>query len=236
MNSYELSKAYFNFSFENPEKISPGHAAVFFFAVEHCNRLGWKEKFGFPTQMAMEAIGIKKHQTYIKYFNDLVEWGFFKLIQKSQNQYSSNIISLISAMPKNGKAMDKAIVNHMAKQRQSTGQSKDSIIKQDNLITNNINSSGSIEPVNTKSKLDLLKERKNNFKEELKIYLDNPYSKDLLNNFYMYWTESNKSQTKMRYEQEKTFEIRLRLQRWAANDFNKPSQNNDNGSGIIVKV
>lgn len=123
MTSYELSRAWFDFCFENPEKINPGHTAVFFFAIEHCNRLGWKDKFGFPSQMAMDAIGIRKYQTYVKFLNDLVEWGFFKMIQKSKNQYSANIICLQNAMPKNGKALDKAIKKHGQKQLQSTGQS-----------------------------------------------------------------------------------------------------------------
>lgn len=142
LNSYELSRNWFDFCFDNPEKINPNHTAIYFFAIEHCNRLGWKNKFGFPTQMAMEAIGIKKHQTYIKYFNDLVDWGFFNLVQKSTNQYSANIISLYNAIPKNGKALDKATITHAAKQTdsigQSTGQSNSSIIKQDNYITNNL--------------------------------------------------------------------------------------------------
>jgi hypothetical protein len=115
MNGYDLSKVWFDFAFDHPEKISPNHAAIYFFAIEHCNRLGWKSKFGFPTQMAMDAIGIKKHSTYIRYFNDLVEWGFFKLIQKSRNQYSANIISLTNAKPKNGKALGKAIAKHGVK-------------------------------------------------------------------------------------------------------------------------
>ena len=143
INSYDLSRNWFNFCFDNPEKISPNHTAIYFFAIEHCNRLGWKEKFGFPTQMAMDAIGIKKHQTYIKYFYDLVDWGFFKLVQRAKNQYSSNIITLVSAVPKKGKALDKAIIKHMAKQTesigqstgQSIGQSKGSILKQDNKET-----------------------------------------------------------------------------------------------------
>lgn len=136
MNSYELSRNWFDWCFENPEKISPNHSAIFFFAIEHCNRLGWKKKFGFPTQMAMDAIGIKKHQTYIKYFNELCEWGFFDLVQKSVNQYSANIISLDCAKLKNGKALDKAITTHTAKQTQSNGQSNSSIDKPINLITN----------------------------------------------------------------------------------------------------
>jgi len=136
MNGYELSRNWFDFCFENPEKINPNHTAIYFFAIEHCNRLGWKKKFGFPSQMTMDALGIKKNQTYIKYFNDLVEWKFFKLIQKSRNQYSANIISLISAMPKNGEALDKAIIKHAAKQTSSNGQSNSTIDKQENKETN----------------------------------------------------------------------------------------------------
>ena len=123
INGYQLSRSWFDFCFDNPEKISPNHTAIYFFAIEHCNRLGWKEKFGFPTQMTMDAIGIKKHQTYIKYFNELCEWGFFRLVQKSSNQYSANIISLQVALPKNGKALDKAFITHAAKQTESNGQS-----------------------------------------------------------------------------------------------------------------
>ena len=132
MTGYELSRNWFDFCFENPEKIKPKHSAIYFFAIEHCNRLGWKKKFGFPSQMVMEAIGIKKHQTYIRAFNDLVEWGYFKLVQKSKNQYSSSIIIINSVLPKKGKALDKALVRHRAKQGQSTGQSKGHILKQYN--------------------------------------------------------------------------------------------------------
>lgn len=130
MNSYDLSRNFWNWAFDNPEKISPNHAAIYFFSIEHCNRLGWKKKFGFPSQMTMDAIGIKKHSTYIRYFNDLVEYGFFNLIQKSSNQYSSNIISLSIALPKKGEALDKAMLNHEEKQSESIGKSKRSIDKQ----------------------------------------------------------------------------------------------------------
>ena len=132
MNGYDLSRNWFNWCFENPEKAKPIHSAIFFFAVEHCNRLGGKEKFGFPSQMTMEAIGVRKYQTYGKALSELVDWGFITMIEKSKNQYSANIIS-ISAAPKNGiargKALDKATIKHGAKQGHSTGQGKDSIDK-----------------------------------------------------------------------------------------------------------
>ena len=74
MNGYELHRNWFDWAFENPEKVTPGHTAVYLFAVEWCNRLAWKDKFGFPSQMAMDAVGIRKHETFIKYFNDLTHY------------------------------------------------------------------------------------------------------------------------------------------------------------------
>lgn len=137
MNGYELSKMFFDFSFENPEKVRPAHVAVYFFAIEHCNRLGWKEKFGFPTTMAMEAIGIKSYTTYKQIFDDLVKWDFFTIVERSRNQFSSNIIALSkfnkATAKATSKARDNALVNHSVKQpcitSESTSQSTVSINK-----------------------------------------------------------------------------------------------------------
>ncbi|CAA7196837.1 hypothetical protein CHRY9293_02904 [Chryseobacterium potabilaquae] len=140
INIYDLSRKYWDFAFENPDKIKPNHTATYFFAIEHCNRLGWKEKFGFPTSMAMEAIGIKSYNTFIKTLKDLVDFGFIIMIEKSKNQYSSNIIALSNFNNTQHEALDKALIKHHIKQSesiaQSTGESNDSI---DIPIYNNTN-------------------------------------------------------------------------------------------------
>lgn len=120
ITGYKLSRQWFDFCFENPEKMRPIHTALYFFAIEHCNRLGWKKKFGFPSQMAMEAVGVKNWRTYIKAFNDLVDWGFFELIEKSKNQYSSNIIAIVKNTKAHTKALDKALQKHSQKHYKST--------------------------------------------------------------------------------------------------------------------
>lgn len=130
MNSYDLSRKFIDFSFENPSKIKPNHYALYFFSIEHCNRLGWKKEFGLPTTMTMEAIGIRSYNTYIKTFNDLVIFGFFILVEKSKNQYSSNIIELSNFNKALDKALDKAFIKHETKQSESMEQSIDSINKQ----------------------------------------------------------------------------------------------------------
>jgi len=120
LNTFELSRKWFNYGFDNPEKIKPLHTAIYFFAIEHCNRLGWKQKFGFPSQMVMEALGIKNWRTYSKGLNDLVDFGFIEMIETSKNQYSSNIIAIVKNTKAPTKALDKALQKHSTKQGQST--------------------------------------------------------------------------------------------------------------------
>lgn len=129
-NIYSLSRAWFDFSYENPELIKPNHTALYFFCIEHCNRLGWKEKFGLPTTMAKEAVGIKSYNTYKNTLNDLVGWKFIKMIEVSKNQYSANIIALSFKAKALDKALDKALIKHASKQSESTSQSIGSVNKQ----------------------------------------------------------------------------------------------------------
>ncbi|MEP2448201.1 MAG: hypothetical protein ABJI69_13290 [Balneola sp.] len=132
LTGYDLSRQWFDFTFENPDLVKPNHTAMYFFAIEHCNRLGWKEKFGFPSTMAMEAMGIKSYNTYKKTLDDIVDWGFFKMVERSKNQYSSNVIALSKNNKASGKALDKAFTKHASKQSES----KESIDKQINNGTN----------------------------------------------------------------------------------------------------
>jgi len=129
MNGYDLSRKWFDWCFENPERISPNHTALYFFIIEHCNRLGWKAKFGLPTTMVKEAIGIRSYNTYINTLNDLVDFGFVIMIEKSKNQYSSNIVALSNFDKAHDKALDKALIKHTTKQVEST----DSINKQETI-------------------------------------------------------------------------------------------------------
>lgn len=67
------------------------------------------------------------------------------------------------------------------------------------------------------NKENSLLKRKNDFKISLSEFLET-YGKDMLNNFFRYWTEPNKSKTKMKFELQKTWDIAGRLKYWASND------------------
>lgn len=123
MDHFKLLRDFWDFAFENPELISPNHCALYCFIINHSNRLGQKRKLGLPSGMAKEAIGIKCYKSYIKTLKDLVSWGFIELLEKSKNQYSSNIIALVFNDKATTKAYDKAMLMQATKQVQSTTQS-----------------------------------------------------------------------------------------------------------------
>ena len=56
----------------------------------------------------------------------------------------------------------------------------------------------------------------------------------MLNNFYSYWTEMNKSKTKMLFELKPTFEVSKRLATWASRD--KNFEHKDKKTSITVNV
>lgn len=59
-----------------------------------------------------------------------------------------------------------------------------------------------------------IKDRKTSFAISLEPYLE-LYNREMLNNFYMYWTEHGEKDKKMRFEKERSFDVKLRLLNWS---------------------
>lgn len=68
-----------------------------------------------------------------------------------------------------------------------------------------------------------IEERAIEFKKEFKAFV-NDYPIETLKEFYEYWIEPNKSKTKMKFEMEKTWDLNLRLKKWARNSFGKKKE------------
>jgi hypothetical protein len=88
--------------------------------------------------------------------------------------------------------------------------------------------------VNVNDIKEVLNVRKLKFSENLKPFLEK-YSKDMLNDFYLYWTEHGEKDKKMKFEKQTSFGLSQRLAYWNKNDF-KPKQQNkiDNPHGLSL--
>ena len=148
MNGYDLTRNWFNFKFENIDECKSIHTDLYMYIVDLWNRLGQKEKFGLPTSVTMEALGIGSYNTYKKTYEDLVRWEFIQEIKKSKNQHQSRVI----ALSKNDKALDKALDKANAKALDETPDKSPDII--DKQITTN------------KEQGTILKKEKENFSEQ----------------------------------------------------------------------
>jgi hypothetical protein len=139
LTGYHYQKAWFDFAFENPDVVSPSHTAMYLWFVELNNRMGWAEKFASPASQTMAAIGLKSYNTYKKVMNELIGFGFIKVVTASSNQYTACIIALSNIDKAQYKALDKAVTKHCTKQGESTVQSIDSVIKGETVNNETVN-------------------------------------------------------------------------------------------------
>lgn len=103
------------------------------------------------------------------------------------------------------------------KAEEKPNESQTKAIREDKIIEDNRREEKIIEDEIRKNDI---KNREIQFAEKLKPFLDE-YGKDMLNDFYLYWTEPNNTGKKMKFELQKTFDISRRLIRWSTNSFNQ---------------
>lgn len=72
--------------------------------------------------------------------------------------------------------------------------------------------------------LDKFEARVEKFHEECKKFTSE-FGEMMVENFFEYWSEPNKSRTKMRYEKQPTWETHRRMLTWSRNNFNKYNRN-----------
>jgi hypothetical protein len=129
MNGYELTRDWFDFRFENPDKCKPIHTELYIYLVDQWNRLGQVNKFGVPTQYTMQVLNINSYNTFKSALDSLIEFGFIKIISESKNQHQSRIVALSNNDKANSKALDKANANALYK---AIYEAADTIIEQEN--------------------------------------------------------------------------------------------------------
>ena len=100
------------------------------------------------------------------------------------------------------------------KELQSTSKSTNKQPSNNQQITTNKN-------VNNDKNVNNILARELAFQESLIPFVEK-YGKETVRAFFDYWREPNKSKTKMNWETKKTWDLNLRISRWANNSFNSP--------------
>ena len=131
----------------------------------------------------------------------------------------------------------KRLNEHIEEINLKSKKAKDSVSKRwnnTNVIRTKNNSNTSISISSSKSNSKSINKRIEDFKKSIHDIKD--ISKEDKNDFFLYWTEMNKSATKFRAEMEKTFDVSRRLKRWANNGFNKQkSRFPDHYDSLLMK-
>jgi hypothetical protein len=80
-----------------------------------------------------------------------------------------------------------------------------------------------------------IEDRKKEFYNSVAFFAKS-YSKELLREFFDYWTEHGEKDKKMRFEKETSFNIERRLNRWQANEskFNNKTSGNEKTNNIYT--
>jgi hypothetical protein len=78
-----------------------------------------------------------------------------------------------------------------------------------------------------------IEDRRNRFYSTLVPFVDQ-FGKDMVRNFFEYWTEAGENQKKMRFEKEKAFDIKRRLSTWKRNEANFKTKSNTYERGKFV--
>lgn len=82
-----------------------------------------------------------------------------------------------------------------------------------------------------KSATQTVEDRSKVFMEKVALHL-NGYSKEMLREFYDYWTEMNEGGRRMRFEMQKVFDIKKRLITWNKRNGNGTYKNGNGSTGV----
>jgi len=148
MNGYNLIRAWYNYKFENPHKVKAKHSDFYCYLVDQWNRLGKKNSFGLPTSYTMECLNIGSYNTYKNILNDLIDFGFVKIVKDSKNQHQSKMIALSNFDKALDKALDKATIKAVD---EAPDKAPDTITKQYNNTTKNNETSKTPNPLKGES-------------------------------------------------------------------------------------
>lgn len=174
------------FKMSEDDRLSPYHLSVYNALFMLWNECGFADKLSINRNDVMRLSKIGNQNTYTKVLKQLHDYGYI-VYEPSFNPLKGSLVTIIRC----DKGSDKGSVKGGSKGGDKGG---DTLYKQENNET--------------------LENRKKDFASLLQPYVEK-YGREMLNEFYFYWTEPNQRKTKMKFEMEKTWSIERRLNTWS---------------------
>lgn len=158
-------------------------------------------------------------------YDAIFEYGLNFQEIKFENEISKALFTLIKPqLDANIKRFENG-KKPKTKQKESKTEAKDKQNESKVEANNNVNVNDN---VNKNINID---ERKSKFYDSLAKYVDE-YPKQMLREFFNYWTEHGENDKKLRFEKEKTFGIKQRLSTWYSRN---PKQYQTNETDHLVE-
>ena len=188
------------------ESFSASEVYVYFFLLNEFNARSWQNPIDIPNKLITVSIGISE-KALIEIRNRLQQKGLITFESGNKKAKSPSYY-----LPE----VSKKVSNEVSK-----NSSRDNNVRGDSIIKTKTKTkeTTSDEVVKKDAAIAATHSRKERFYESLVPFVEK-YGAAMIREFFDYWSEMNKSQTKMRFEQQPTWETSLRLVTWANRDKN----------------
>lgn len=212
--------------------MKPNDICLYFFILDECNKRDWPDAIELPNGRILFETGLSE-RALVESRNRLQQKGFISF-ESGSRRSKSPTYCLQYEGKKGGKTVGKTVGKTEGKTGGKTGgknSSRDNNVRGDSIIKTKTKTkeTTSDEVVKKDAAIAATLSRKERFYESLVPFVEK-YGAAMIREFYDYWSEMNKSQTKMRFEQQPTWETSLRLVTWARrdNNFNKQANGTTN--------
>ena len=210
------------------DPLKPNDICLYFFILDECNKRDWPDAIELPNGRILFETGLSE-RALVESRNRLQQKGFITFESGSRRSKSP-----IYCLQYEGKKVGKKVGKTEGKTGGKTGgktPSRDNNVRGDSIIKTKTKTkeTTSDEVVKKDAAIAATFSRKERFYESLVPFVEK-YGAAMIREFFDYWSEMNKSQTKMRFEQQPTWETSLRLVTWAKrdNNFNKQANGTTN--------
>ena len=214
------------------DPLKPNDICLYFFILDECNKRDWPDAIELPNGRILFETGLSE-RALVESRNRLQQKGFITF-ESGSRRSKSPTYCLQYEGKKGGKTVGKTGGKTVGKTGGKTGgknSSRDNNVRGDSIIKTKTKTkeTTSDEVVKKDAAIAATLSRKERFYESLVPFVEK-YGAAMIREFFDYWSEMNKSQTKMRFEQQPTWETSLRLITWAKrdNNFNKQANGTTN--------